>query len=178
MGASNKNTLINSIQAMSSLMSGNVGRGGVSSMAMSAPIANLMQKYQAQQDAAVEKMKELKKNVFGQNYEFEVDAGITQDTDVKTMIEDIKNIFYPLLISQNLNEFYCPPAVAAYLKLLSQYRQKPDRDLSTGVYLEGFVEDIEIWKMPREVFDDDFTCVGHTKDNKWFKAKVANVSRY
>ena len=165
---SDNSTLNNTIQAMSSLMG--------------APTANVMQtlqtQMQAQYDASLAKMKELKKNVFGQDYEWEVDAGITKDTNIETIINDIKNTFYPLLLSQNLKEFYCPPAIAAYVKLIPQYCQNPYRDFSLTVYLDGLIDDVGIWKMPNEVFNDNCTCVCHTKDDRWFKAKVVNVSRY
>jgi hypothetical protein len=175
---SDNSTLNNTIQAMSSLMGASTPSGGISSMIMDASNTNLMQQYQAPYDASLTIMKKLKKNVFGQDYEWEVDAGITKDTNIETIINDIKNTFYPLLLSQNLKEFYCPPAVAAYVKLIPQYHQALAIDFSTTVYLNGFVDDIEIWKMPNEVFNDNCTCVCHTKDDKWFKAKVVNTSRY
>ena len=164
-------------------MSGVSSRGGVSSIVASPQFASLMQTYQSQNDAYLQKALELKLNVKGKDYEFEVDAGLNDKSTTHEIINEINNVFYPLLLSQNIEEMYVPPAVSSYLKLLVQYIQNNLITGRSGIYLEGYLSDnamseIRIYKMPTEVFKDDFTCVCRTKNDEWIKAKIANVTRY
>jgi len=175
---SDNSTLVDTINHMSSIMSGASSRGGVSSIVASPQFASLMQTYQSQNDAYLQKALELKLNVKGKDYEWEVDAGLNDKTTPHEMINDINNIFYPLLLSQDLKEIYVPPAVSSYLKLLAPYKSNNLIKGRSGIYLEGFINEIEIYKMPNEVFKDDCTCVCCTKHGEWFKAKIANVVRY
>lgn len=175
MGAND--TLADVVNAMSSMIAGNTSRGGASSMVMSAPIAQLMKTMQSQQNDYTEKAIQLKLEVRGKDYDWEVDAGINSKS-IKEEIYEINNVFYPFLLTQDLEEMYVPPAVLGYLKLISLYEQSKLITNRSGIYLAGCINEIKIYKMPTEVFKDDFTCICHTKHDEWVKAKITNVSRY
>ena len=182
MGSDNS-TLVDTLNQMSSLILGTTSRGGASSIVASPQLASLIKTYQAQNDDYLQKALELKLNVKGKDYEFEVDAGLNDKTTPHEMINEINGVFYPLLLSQELEEMYVPPAVASYLKLLVQYKPNNLITKRTGIYLEGTISDnsmndIKIYKMPTEVFKDDYTCVCLTKNKEWIKAKITNVVRY
>lgn len=163
---------------MSSMIAGNTSRGGASSMVMSAPIAQLMKTMQSQQNEYTEKAIQLKLEVRGKDYDWEVDAGLSDKPLDGNVISEINTDFYQFIISQDLEEMYVPPAVASYLKLLVSYKPNNLITNRTGIYLEGSINDIKIYKMPKEVFKDDFTCVCRTKYDEWVKGKITNVTRY
>ena len=159
---------------MSSMLARNTSRGSVSSVVMSAPMANLIKTMQSQQ---VEKALQLKLEVKGKDYDWEVDASL-DGKSTKSIVYEVNNVFYPFLLSQDIDEMYVPPAVASYLKLISSYEQSKLIPNMTGIYLAGAINEIKIYRMPTEVFKDDCTCVCHTKHDEWVKAKIANVSSY
>lgn len=171
-------TLVDAINAMSSILAANTSRGGASSMVMSAPVAKLMKTMQSQQNDYVEKAIQLKLEVKGKDYDWEVDAGLNNESITGSVVSEINTDFYQFLLSQDLEEMYVPPAVSSYLKLLVSYKPNNLITNRSGIYLEGTINDIKIYKMPKEVFKDDFTCVCHTKHDEWVKAKITNVSRY
>lgn len=175
---SSNDTLADMVNAMSSMIGANTSRGGASSLVMSAPIAKLMKTMQSQQNDYVEKAIQLKLEVRGKDYDWEVDAGLSDKPLDGNVVSEINTDFYQFLLSQDLEEMYVPPAVASYLKLLVSYKPNNLITNRTGIYLEGFVNDIKIYKMPKEVFKDDFTCVCRTKHDEWVKGKITNVSRY
>jgi hypothetical protein len=160
------------------MIGANTSRGGASSMVVIGPIAQLMKTMQSQQNDYTEKAIQLKLEVRGKDYDWEVDAGLSDKQLDGSVVNEINTDFYQFLLSQDLDEMYVPPAVSSYLKLLMSYKQNNLITNRTGIYLEGYVNDIKIYKMPKEVFKDDFTCVCHTKHDEWVKAKIANVSRY
>ena len=162
---------------MSSMIAGNTSRGGASSAVMGAPIANLFNTYQSQQNEYVEKAIQLKLEVKGKDYDWEVDASY-KGKSIKSIIYEVNNVFYPFLLSQDIDEMYVPPAIASYLKLISSYEQSRLIPNMTSIYLAGTINEIKIYKMPTEVFKDDCTCVCHTKHDEWVKAKIVNVSSY
>lgn len=170
-------TLADTINAMSSMLAANTSRGGASSVVMSAPMANLIKTMQSQQNDYTEKAIQLKLEVRGKDYDWEIDAS-TKGKSVKNKIYEVNNVFYPFLLSQDIDEMYVPPAVAGYLKLISLYEQNKLITNRSGIYLEGCINEIKIYKMPTEVFKDDFTCVCHTKHDEWVKAKITNVTSY
>lgn len=170
-------TLADMVNAMSSMIAANTSRGGASSMVMSPTAANLSNTLQSQQNDYVEKAIKLKLEVKGKDYDWEVDAGL-KDQSLKHVVDEINTVFYPFLLSQYLEEMYVPPAVLSYLKLLSSYEPSKLIQNRTGIYLAGTVNDIKIYKMPTEVFKDEFTCVCHTKYDEWVKAKITNVTGY
>lgn len=147
-------------------------------MVMSGPIAQLMKTMQSQQNDYTEKAIQLKLEVRGKDYDWEVDAGLSDKSLDGNIVSEINTEFYQFLLSQDLEEMYVPPAVSSYLKLLVSYKQNNLITNRTGIYLEGSINDIKIYKMPKEVFKDDFTCVCRTKHDEWVKAKITNVSRY
>jgi hypothetical protein len=168
-------TLADAVNAMSSMIVGNTSRGGVSSMVAGSQVANLFNTLQSQQNDYVEKAIKLKLSVKGKDYDWEVDAGLN-DKSIKQAVNEITNVFYPFLLSQYVEEMYVPPAVLSYLKLLSSYKSVIPKN--PDIYLAGYINDIKIYRMPEEVFKDDFTCVCHTKYDEWTKAKITNVSGY
>lgn len=168
-------TLADIVNAMSSMIAGNTSRGGASSMVASAPIAQLLKTMQSQQNDYTEKAIQLKLEVKGKDYDWEVDAGLNGKS-TKNIIYEINNVFYPFLLSQDIEEMYVPPAVSSYLKLITLYEQNKLITNRSGIYLAGSIKEIKIYKMPTEVFKDDYTCVCHTKHDKWIKAKITNVS--
>lgn len=170
-------TLADMVNAMSSIIGNNVARGGASSIVTGARIANLMNLMQSQQNDYTEKAIQLKLEVRGKDYDWEIDAS-TKGKSVKNKIYEVNNVFYPFLLSQDIDEMYVPPAVAGYLKLISLYEQNKLITNRSGIYLEGCINEIKIYKMPTEVFKDDFTCVCHTKHDEWVKAKITNVTSY
>jgi len=171
-------TLADMVNAMSSMIGANTSRGGASSMVVSGPIAQLMKTMQSQQNDYTEKAIQLKFEVRGKDYDWEVDAGLSDKQLDGSVVNEINTDFYQFLLSQDLDEMYVPPAVSSYLKLLMSYKPNNLITNRTGIYLEGYINDIKIYKMPKEVFKDDFTCVCHTKHDEWVKAKITNVSRY
>lgn len=168
-------TFADTINAMSSMIAGNTSRGGASSMVVSGPIAQLMKTMQSQQNDYTEKAIQLKLEVKGKDYDWEVDAGLNGKS-TKNIIYEINNVFYPFLLSQDIEEMYVPPAVSSYLKLITLYEQNKLITNRSGIYLAGSIKEIKIYKMPEDVFKDNFTCVCHTKYDKWIKAKITNVS--
>lgn len=168
-------TLADMVNAMSSMIAGNTSRGGASSMVVSGPIAQLMKTMQSQQNDYTEKAIQLKLEVKGKDYDWEVDAGLNGKS-TKNIIYEINNVFYPFLLSQDIEEMYVPPAVSSYLKLITLYEQNKLITNRSGIYLAGSIKEIKIYKMPEDVFKDNFTCVCHTKHDKWIKAKITNVS--
>lgn len=175
--ASANSTIDNTVKAMSSLLGASVSRGGASSMVAGLQVANLFNTLQSQQNDYVEKAIKLKLNVRGKDYDWEVDAGLN-DKSIKQAVDEIKTVFYPFLLSQYVEEMYVPPAVLSYLKLLSLYEPYKVIPKNPDIYLAGYINDIKIYRMPEEVFKDDFTCVCHTKYDEWTKAKITNVSGY
>lgn len=171
-------TLADMVNAMSSMIAANTSRGGASSMVVSGPIAQLMKTMQSQQNDYTEKAIQLKLEVRGKDYDWEVDAGLSDKPLDGNVISEINTDFYQFIISQDLEEMYVPPAVASYLKLLVSYKPNNLITNRTGIYLEGSINDIKIYKMPKEVFKDDFTCVCRTKQDEWVKGKITNVTRY
>ena len=161
---------------MSSMLAANTSYGGAPSVAMSA-MANLIKTMQSQQNDYVEKALQLKLEVKGKDYDWEVDASL-DGKSIKNIVYEVNNVFYPFLLSQDIDEMYVPPAVASYLKLISLYEENKLITNRTGIYLAGAINEIKIYKMPTEIFKDDFTCVCHTKHDEWDKAKIANVSSY
>lgn len=170
-------TLADTINAMSSMLARNTSRGSASSVVMSAPMANLIKTMQSQQNDYVEKALQLKLEVKGKDYDWEVDASL-DGKSTKNIVYEVNNVFYPFLLSQDIDEMYVPPAVSSYLKLISLYKENNLITNRTGIYLAGTINEIKIYKMPTEVFKDDFTCVCHTKHDEWVKVKIANVSSY
>lgn len=163
---------------MSSMIAANTSRGGASSMVMSGPIAKLMKTMQSQQNDYTEKAIQLKLEVRGKDYDWEVDAGLSDKQFIGSVVNEINTDFYQFLLSQDLEEMYVPPAVSSYLKLLVSYKPNNLITNRTGIYLEGSINDIKVYKMPKEIFKDDYTCVCRTKHDEWVKAKITNVSRY
>ncbi len=174
---SSNDTLADAVNAMSSMIVGNTSRGGASSMVAGSQVANLFNTLQSQQNDYVEKAIKLKLSVKGKDYDWEVDAGLNGKS-IKQAVNEINTVFYPFLLSQYVEEMYVPPAVLSYLKLLSLYESHRVIPRNPDIYLAGYINDIKIYRMPEEVFKDDFTCVCHTKYDEWTKAKITNVSGY
>lgn len=163
---------------MSSMIGANTSRGGASSLVMSGPVAKLMKTMQSQQNDYTEKAIQLKLEVRGKDYDWEVDAGLNDKSMDGHIISEINSVFYQFLLSQDLEEMYVPPAVSSYLKLLVSYKPNNLITNRSGIYLEGSINDIKIYKMPKEVFKDNFTCVCRTKHDEWVKGKITNTTRY